>query len=138
MSRPDSFRIQSLLQKECSHVSKQFTLWVLYCLPPPNPITHSSHVQTNQYQAARVLQAPNLDLLMRVYTLLATAANTRQEQSGFAIKAQVCGVSLLLRSTSNTKDSKAAGESRQGKGSMPAQRLGWYCDLDPHIQLTSF
>ncbi|KAL3130482.1 hypothetical protein ABBQ38_008299 [Trebouxia sp. C0009 RCD-2024] len=57
---------------------------------------------------AGVLQAANLDLLMRIYTLLATAANTRQIQSGFAIKAQACGVSLLLRSTGNTEDSKAA------------------------------
>ena len=54
------------------------------------------------------MQAANLDLLMRIYTLLATASNTRQEQLGYAIKAQGCGVSLLKSVIAGTEDSSNA------------------------------
>ena len=45
---------------------------------------------------------------MRIYTLLATASNTRQEQLGYAIKAQGCGVSLLKSVIAGTEDSSNA------------------------------
>lgn len=57
------------------------------------------------------MQAANLDLLMRIYMLLATASNTRQEQLGYAIKAQGCGVSLLRSVIAGKEDnSKAPGQ----------------------------
>lgn len=79
------------------------------------------------------LQAANLDMLMRIYTLLATAANTRQEQSAFAIKAQACGVSLLLRSTGNVEDSKATGGFKPSESPVADQRPQWYFMLKPHM-----
>ena len=48
---------------------------------------------------------------MRIYMLLATASNTRQEQLGYAIKAQGCGVSLLRSVIAGKEDnSKAPGQ----------------------------
>lgn len=48
---------------------------------------------------------------MRTYTLLAMASNTRQEQSSYAIKAQRCGISLLMNSTEgSTEGSNSAGQ----------------------------
>ena len=57
------------------------------------------------------MQAAKLDLLMRTYTLLAIASNTRQEQLGYAIKAQGCGVALLRSAIAGEEDSsKAPGQ----------------------------
>lgn len=48
---------------------------------------------------------------MRTYTLLATASNTRQEQLGYAVKAQVCSVSLLKSGIASSEDnSNTAGQ----------------------------
>ena len=54
-------------------------------------------------------QAADLDLLMRIYTLLAVSSNTRQEQSTSAIKAQGCGVLLLQNSLAASEGGDAAG-----------------------------
>lgn len=63
------------------------------------------------------MQAAKLDLLMRTYTLLAIASNTRQEQLGYAIKAQGCGVALLRSATAGKEDcSNAPGQFETSSG----------------------
>lgn len=56
------------------------------------------------------MQAAQLDLLLRIYILLASASNMRQEQCQFAIKAQNCGVLLLRGGISVSDNSSVAGE----------------------------
>lgn len=55
------------------------------------------------------LQAADLDLLLRIYVLLASAANTRLEQCKFAAKAQGCAVGLLQASIATAEVKEASG-----------------------------
>ena len=55
------------------------------------------------------LQAADLDLLLRIYVLLASAANTRLEQRKFAAKAQGCAVGLLQASIATAEVKQASG-----------------------------
>lgn len=57
------------------------------------------------------LQAADLDLLLRMFTILTSAANTYQEQSQFASRAHAYAVAILQGSLPTTKDNLTAGTS---------------------------
>ena len=59
--------------------------------------------------------------LLRIYVLLASASNTRQEQCACALKAQSCGVSLLWNSIGSTESIAPAGEAVNAWQPMPSR-----------------
>ena len=72
---------------------------------------------------------------MRAYTLLATASNTRQEQLGYAVKAQSCGISLLQSGITSSEDnSNAAG---QFEGYWRQKPLFWNCVSAPLLSFVA-
>lgn len=55
------------------------------------------------------MQAADQDLLLRIYSLLSTAANTRLEQCTFATRAQGCAVGLLQASIASVAGNQTSG-----------------------------
>ncbi|DBA87841.1 TPA: hypothetical protein ACH3X1_004837 [Trebouxia sp. C0004] len=92
------------------------------------PYPTKAHSPGPDNAAPQQMKAADLDLLLRIYVLLASAANTRLEQCKFAAKAQGCAVGLLQASVANAEVKHASGAT-----STVASQDWLALDLSPQV-----